>query len=333
MKKPLALAALALALWMVPGAAYERAQAEKTHVMKVATLIPRSSSAVLRAKKWNKRIMDATNGRLKVRVYYGGTAGGESDVIRKMRMGQIDAAAVTTTGLSKFIPEVLVLSAPGLFDNYAQLDAVREELAPQFEKAAAENGFMVLGWGDVGRLRLFSKKPIKHLEDFRHMRPWVWTDSPVMKEFYEVIGATGVPMDILEVYGGLQTGMIDVVFSSAIGALGLQWYTQTDYVSADGSGYVNGAFVLAKKKFDSFPKDVGQALLDISEKYNDATVKELRRADKRAYNRMLERNLKAVEVEDPKKWEQVGKKLRKRLVGRVYTAKLLEKVEGIVAKH
>src|SRR6185436_7235895 len=118
-------------------------------------------------KKYNKRLAELTNDEVQVRVYWGGAAGDEQDVVRKMRSGQIDGSPLGLDVLSQFARECLVLQTPGLFRNYEQVDAVRNELAPQFGDEAYKNGFKTLVWGDVGRLRLFSKKEISSVSDFK----------------------------------------------------------------------------------------------------------------------------------------------------------------------
>jgi TRAP-type C4-dicarboxylate transport system substrate-binding protein len=323
-------------LLFVPGGNRGTAYAEKAQgdILRVAMLVPRSNQWVIEAKKWGKRLKKATGGRLSVRIYWGGAAGDERAVLQKMRKGQIDASAITSTSLSPFVRQAMVLEAPGLFENYRQLDAVLEALGDDFEKEAYKNGFKVLGWGDVGTVRILSKKPIKKItRDMRKMRPWLWTQSAMMKEFYRRIGVTGVPLEIPEVYPGLLTGMVDAVFGSAISALAMRWFTKAPYVTKESSGFITGAFVVARKRWESFPPDVSGALDDLAEKYQKNLVKDLREMDQKAFDRILKRGVTEVHVEDIPEVQKIAKDLTEHFVGRLYSRELLDKVQHICAAH
>lgn len=333
MPSPWFAAALALLLTTIPTASRLQAQDTQKHVLRMAFMVPRSQQVVLEIKKWEKRLQDATGGRLGLQVFFGGVAGDEKDVLRKIRAGQLDGTAVTTAAMSQFVRQVLVMDAPGLFTNYAQVDAVRAALKDDFSTEAYSNGFKVMGWGDFGRIRIFSKDPIRRLSDFRRMRPWVWEEHPIMREFFSVIGVTGVPLGLPEVYGGLQTNMVDTVFASALASLALQWFTKTPNVSAESLGFINAGLVISRAKFESLPQDVQQTLMDMALQYQGQAVDLLRKSDDQTYARLLQRGIKPIVVEDRPEWTRVGKQLRERFVGRLYSRDTLTRTEAIVAQH
>ncbi|MBN1655558.1 MAG: TRAP transporter substrate-binding protein DctP [Deltaproteobacteria bacterium] len=320
----------------IPGGERLTAHAEnsKTDILRVAMLVPRSNVWVIEAKKWSDKLTEATKGRLSVRIYWGGAAGDERAVIQKMREGQIDASAISSTSLSPYVRQVMIMEAPGLFENYKQLDEVLKTLGEDFETEAYKNGFKILGWGDIGTVRILSKQPIKKItRDMRRMRPWLWTQSAMMKEFYRRIGVTGIPLEIPEVYPGLLSGMIDTVFGSAIAALAARWFTKTPYVTKESSGFITGAFVVARKRWDSLEPDVSSALHNLARKYQNDIVKDLRKMDVEAYGRILKRGVTAVHVEDIPEVQKVAKQLTDHFVGRLYSRELLDKVEKICALH
>lgn len=293
-------------------------------------LVPRSNTWVIEAKKWTQRLKEATHNRLSVSIYWGGAAGDERAVIQKMRKGQIDASAISSTSLSPYVRQVMVMEAPGLFENYTQLDKVIEELRDDFDKEAYENGFKVLGWGDVGTVRIFSKRPMRKLiQDMKKTRPWLWTQSLMMKEFYRRLGVAGIPLEIPEVYSGLLTGMVDTVFGSAIVSLAARWFTKTPYVTAQSSGFITGAFVVSKRRWDSLDQDVSSALMDLANKYQRKLVLDLRKMDKKAYEKLLKRGVTAVPVDDVSKLRKIADQLSEHFVGRLYSRDVLDRVKKI----
>ena len=198
----------------VGGSRMSQADADERIVIRYATLAPSGSTFGKILKAWSRSLLKETDGRVELRYYSGGSQGDERDFIRKMRAGQMDAAGITATGLGIIVRPVLVLSSPGLIETYDQLDRVRDKLTPKFQEMFREAGFELLAWADAGQGRIMSTKPILRPSDLRSARPWVWKDDPIFAEFLKVVGANGVRLGVPEVYGALQTKMVDVVPNS-----------------------------------------------------------------------------------------------------------------------
>ncbi len=322
---------LAVLLAAIPGSA--RTAPPQQIVLKVAVQIPRSQEAALEVKKYNDQLAALTNNAVQTRVYWGGAAGDDVDVLRKMRTGQIDGAPLSLELVSRFVRQALVLASPRLFTNYRQVDAARAELTPAMDAEAYQNGFKVMAWGDVGRLRLLSVRPIETLADFRRMRPWLYTQSETLKEFYKAIGATGVPLGIGEVYGGLQTGMIDVVWSSALLAAALSWHSGTKYISERGLGFIHIAFAFRRPSWEALPKNVQDSMTKLSRDRAQENQLEARKTDERTYQKLLQRGHKAVRTKNEAEWYESGRALRNRMIGRVYTKELVAVAEKIAARY
>ncbi|MFW6050594.1 MAG: TRAP transporter substrate-binding protein DctP [Myxococcota bacterium] len=299
--------------------------------MRIATLAPRGSSWMRIFNAWNASLKKETGGKLQLRFYPGGVAGDERDFVRKIRAGQLDGAAVTSTGLGLVVRPVLVLAVPGMFDNYGQLDKARTALESEFDKQFLANDYKLLGWGDVGEARLFSnKQPIRKPSDLKQVRPWAWRDDVIFTEVLKVVGANPVRLGVPEVYPALQTGMVDTVPSSAIAAVSLQWYTRLKYVSKQSTSTIVGATILKKNKYQGLPPDLRAALDKTSEKAHRALRSVIRRDDKRAYRTILQRGLKEIDAEGSRAdWERVGAKVRNNLAGRLYPKSLMKKVQRV----
>lgn len=327
MVRRLLVVSLVLAAALVPGLS-PPATAQERHVLRIATLAPRGTVLVRALEEWDRRARDRSGGRVRIRVYPGGVAGDEALVVRKMRARQLDGAALTTTGLGLISREVLVLSAPGVIIDYEQMDRVRTQLADDFARSFASAGYRLLGWGDAGQTRLFSTRRIVRPSDLRAARPWVWTDNPIMVELMRTAGANGVALGVPEVYPGLQTGMIDTVVSSAIGALALQWFTRLRYVSRQPSGIVAGALVVREDAFSAIPEDVRAWMLEAATQADGPLRRAGRDADRDAWN-VLSRRLTVVDYEPVRaEWEALGRRTRERLAGRLYSRELLRRVEA-----
>lgn len=322
---------LLVAAFALPGTSTPT-KAEEAYTLRIASLVPDGSSWMKILNAWNKTLQEKTDGRLKLRFYPGGSQGDERDFVRKMRVGQLDGGVVTMTGMSLLVPAMNVLVLPGLLDTYAELDRVREKMAPKFEGMFEKEGFKLVGWGDAGKTRLFSVKPIKRPSDIKAMRPWVWKDDPIFVEFYQVIGASAVRLGVPEVYPALQTRMVDVISSSALTAVALQWYTRVKYMTAHNSAIIAGGTMMRKDKYDELPPDIKEVFDSTAARAHELLNKVVRKEDQKAYEVILKKGIQAVEAGDAKgEWDAADKKVRDKLTGRMFSKSLVDEVTAAAA--
>jgi TRAP-type C4-dicarboxylate transport system substrate-binding protein len=284
-------------------------------------------------KAWNRSLKQQTENRVEFRFYSGGSQGDERDFIRKVRAGQMDAAGVSTTGLGMVARPVLVLTAPGMITEYDQLERAREQLSDRFAKLFKDAGFVMMAWGEAGKNRIFSMEKFAKPEDLKSLRPWAWKDDPVFAGYVGAIGANPIRVGANEVYGGLQTRMLDTVPSSALTAVALQWYTRLNYMAKENFGIIVGGSLIKQEKFDELTEHDQKVLLDTSERAARASDALARRDDDRAYASLVKRGITEVETSAHKaEWDAVAKKTRENLTGRVYSKSLLEAVEKAVRR-
>jgi TRAP-type C4-dicarboxylate transport system substrate-binding protein len=249
MKRKLLWSLLAVACALaVPSLA--RVSAAGTTTIRLGILAPAGSTWDKVFRAWNNTLTKETGGAVNFQFFMGGVAGDERDVIRKMKLGQMDAGGLTSIGLAQIARPISVLQMPGVLDDYKQLQLVREKLASDWEGMFAKEGYQLLGWGDAGFARQFAKKPIMKPEDLKSARPWVPRDDAAITELMKTIGANGVPLGIPEVFPALQTGMVDAVTVSAIAAVALQWFRYVQFVSKQAPVAVVGATIIRQEAFN-----------------------------------------------------------------------------------
>ena len=331
--KHLLVAALACAALLVPGGAISKASADGPIVIRYASLAPPSSAFGKILKAWNRTFKKETEGRAELRFYAGGSQGDERDFIRKIRAGQIDAAGITTTGLGMVVRPILVLTAPGLITEMSQLVHVRTELRSRFESMFRDAGFELLTWGDGGKNRLFSSKPFSRPDDLKAGRPWAWKDDPVFAGYLGVIGANPVRVGANEVYGGLQTRMIDTVPCSAVMAVAIQWYTKLNFMTKQNFNIIIGGSIIKREVFEQLTPQDQEVLLDTAERSARAMDKIVMRDDAKAYATLVARGIEEVDLSPyAAEWDAVARQAREQLAGRVYSKSLLAEVEKLAAR-
>ena len=331
--KHLLAVALAVAALFLPGSQVSNAAADGPIVIRYASLAPPSSAFGKILKAWGRTFKKETEGRAELRFYTGGSQGDERDFIRKIRAGQIDSAGITTTGMGMVVRPILVLTAPGLITEMDQLIHVRTELRSRFEEMFRESGFELLTWGDGGKNRLFSVNPFARPSDLKSGRPWAWKDDPVFAGFLGVIGANPVRVGANEVYGGLQTRMIDTVPSSCIMAVAIQWYTKLNYMAKQNFNILIGGSIIKKEVFDRLTPGDQKILLDTAERGARAMDKIVIRDDDKAYRTLVERGIQEVDLSPYQaEWDAVAAKAREQLAGRVYSKSLLAEVTKLASE-
>ena len=302
-------------------------KAEETYTLRIATLAPAGSSWMKIVNAWNKTLQDKTDGRLKIRVYPGGSQGDERDFVRKMRVGQLDAGIMTMTGMSMIVRAMIVLVLPGFLDTYEELDRVRGKMAPQFEAMFEKEGFKLVGWGDAGLNRLFAAKPFRSPSDLKALRPWVWKDELVFVELYDVIGANAVRLGVPEVYPALQTRMIDMISSSALTAVALQWYSQVKYMTGWNSAIIAGGTLMRKDKYDELPPDLKEVFDSTAARAHELINRTIRNDDRKAYDVIVKKGIQVVDAGDAKaEWDAAYAKVRENFTGRLFSKSLVDAV-------
>ena len=302
--------------------------------LRIATLAPANSSAGRIFHLWNKQLKEQTGGRVKLDVYLGGVAGDEGTVLRKIKLGQLDGGGLTTVGLGKVVRPALVLSAPGVITSYAQMNAVQDGLDPMFQKLFAQAGFTLLGFGDAGRVRYFSAtQPIKRPADLKNVRPWAWTDDAVYPALIKHAGANGIALGLPEVVGALQTRMVDAVPTSALAAVGLQWFAVLKYVTERSDAFVVGALIVRNESFNALPPDVQKIVHDTAYA-NQLKIRDtIRKEDDLAFETCKKRGLSVVDVTPyAKEWDDINAKTTEGLTGKIWPKELLAQVRSFASK-
>jgi TRAP-type C4-dicarboxylate transport system substrate-binding protein len=319
--------ALAVLMGSVPGGT-KTATAAETQYLRVACLAPRDSTLATSFLRVDKALRGATSGAWGIRLYAGGTAGDEVDVLRKMKVGQMDASIITTTGLSHIVREVALLDSPGVINNYKQFEAVTTAMREEWEHSFDKSGFKLVAWSEGGQYRWFSKSAIGKPSDLQKVRPWVWPASYILKEIYHIVGANGVPLGVPEVYGALQTGMVDTVITTAAALVALQWHTNLKHMTKAGFGILVNAMVVSNEKWNSIPPDVAKQVLTESRRVTEGERMDWRKGDALAYQNLQKRGYVADDWAPGGKEEyhKMEKQVRDNLVGRLYPAELLARV-------
>lgn len=217
---------------------------------KIATLSPDGSSWMVEMRKGAEEIAKRTDNRVKFKFYPGGVMGDDSAVLRKIRFGQLQGGAFSYGTLNKFYPDIQIFSMLLKFNSLNEVDYVRQKMDPLIVKGLEDNGMVTFGLSEIGFGYLMSKKPINSISDLRRQKVWLLENNDISETALEAFDVSGIPLKLRDVLVALQTGMIDTVAASPVGAIALHWHTQVKYVVDLPLAYIYGALAINKKTFD-----------------------------------------------------------------------------------
>ncbi len=219
-------------------------------VFKIGTLSPEGSVWMEIMREGAESIEKKTEGRVKFKFYPGGVMGSDQAVLRKIRIGQLHGGAVVAGSLSHIFPDICVYALPFTFDSLAEVDYVRQRMDSELTKGLEKHGFVGFGPAEGGFVYLMSKSPVRTVSDLSGLKVWVPENDEISLEAIKSFGVSPIALSLGEVRTGLQTGLIDTIGTSPIGAIALQWHTQLKYLMDVPLLYVYALMVLDKKDFD-----------------------------------------------------------------------------------
>jgi TRAP-type C4-dicarboxylate transport system substrate-binding protein len=302
--------------------------------LKLAIVAPEGSTWAKVMDEWNRELIKRTNGNVKIKIYAGGVLGDEKDVIRKMQIGQVHIGGFTGLGLGIVNPQVRVLELPMLFNTYEEADYVTSKIQPKLEAGFEKKGFVLLGWAETGFVNIFSNRPIGKREDMDGMKMWMWEGDPLVKEMYDRFGIVPIPLALTDVLTSLSTNLIDAVYAPPLGAIALQWFTKTKYMTDLKLADSTGGILITKQAFSSLSPSDQNVLKETARKYAKILVDRTRQDNDKSYDTLARAGIKTVKVsqEEIDRIRDTSMEVWKGLAGRLYTQELLNETIAAVSE-
>ncbi|MCH9650108.1 MAG: TRAP transporter substrate-binding protein DctP [Deltaproteobacteria bacterium] len=269
---------------------------EAAVTIKLATLAPDGSIWDQAVEEMGADWKEATEGRVALKIYPGGIAGDEPDVIRKMRIGQLHAAVLTVNGLAEIDDGFNVFNIPFFFESYDELFHVTGALAPLLKQRLEKKGYVFLGWGHAGWIHLFSKEPIATLAEMKTTKFFLSAGDARSVQWWKDNGYRPVPLSTTDILSGLQTGMIEALPSPPLAALMLQWYRNAPNMLDLGFAPLVGATVVQSRVWKKVSERDRKQLEAAALRLEDHLKKEVPKQDQSSITEMEKRGLKVSRV-------------------------------------
>ena len=298
-------------------------------LLRLGTLAPKNSLYHRQLLEVGDAWRTAQGAGAKYVVFPDGSQGGETELARRMRIGQLQGALLSVVGLHEIEPSISALQAmPLLFKSWEEVDYVREKMRPAMEKKFFDKGFVVLAWGDAGWVRFFSKDPAFRPDDYKKMKFFAWGGEADQQEIMKSLGYTPVPLETSDILPSVQTGMINVVPSTPYFALASQIYTMAPNMLEINWAPIVGALVVTKKAWDDMSPATQEVVRAAGEKAGAQIRSKARLEVEEAVDAMKKRGLTVnrPNSEQMREWNELADKLYPRIRGTLVPAETFDEV-------
>ena len=275
-------------------------------IVKMATLAPEGTNWHGMLVEIGQQWKEITNGKVQLRIYPGGVLGDERDMVRKMRIGQIHAAAMTAEGLSEIVDDFSAYFVPFVYDSPEDIKAVTEYMLPSFDKKLESNGFKLLYLGELTWVYWFSKEPIYTPSDLKNKKFFTWAGNFVWEQIWKEAGYNPVALASTDILSSLQTGLINSIPMPPIYALAQQTFSLANHMTDLKYGVLIAGVVIDGKTWKRIPEKYHDSLKNIVNIMMDKYSVSNRKAELDAIEAMKQYglNIHKPSLEQQKLWEE-----------------------------
>lgn len=263
-------------------------------VVKMATLVPAGSGWNRSLQEMGQKWQQISGGKVVLKLYAGGVAGDDADVVRKIRLGTLNAGLLATTGLAAIDRSVLALQIPMLYADYDEVDWVLDKMTPGLDAQFDAKGFVVLAWVDGGWAHFFTKTPARTPDELKSAKLFTWAGDDKYTELWKGVGFNAIPLPATEISTALQTGLVNALCTTPQVAAVMQWYNNAKNMTDVNWALLLGAIVIDKSAWEKIPADVRPAILAVTRETGRLLSKQTRAEEIESIEAMKKRGLNVV---------------------------------------
>lgn len=305
--------------------------------IRLGTLVPRGSSYYRQLQSMGEEWRKASSGSLSLTIYPDGSQGGDAEMVRRIRQGQLHAGLLTAVGLSQIEPAVGGMqNIPLMFRDLDDVDYINDKMHVMLEDKLAAKGFVVLFWADAGWVRIFSKKPVLDPEDLVPQKVFCWSGEREQFSLMQSLGLRPVSLETNDILPGLRTGLIDAVPMPPFVALAAQVDTSAQHMLELNYAPLIGAAVVKKDVWDKIPAVLQQEMIKASRSAGNAIKIEGRKEAVESVKAMQQRGLSVHKPSQAniRAWEDLLKKTYPKIRGTMVPEDVFDEVRRLLEeKH
>jgi TRAP-type C4-dicarboxylate transport system substrate-binding protein len=301
--------------------------------LRIATQAPEGTVWMDALVDIQREVDRGTKGRVAFQFFPNGSQGDEKAVIERMQVGLLHGGLFTGIGLGEILPKIRILELPFVYRNKAEIDAVKVALEEEFRAGFEERGFVFLGWAEVGWAYIFSKVEARNLAELRQRKIWVWQGDPLAERTFQTFGLSGTPLPLTDVLTSLETGMIDSVYNSPYGLVGLQWHRNVKFMSRMTVGHGTGALLVSKSEWEKIPPPARAGIAQTARRRLDTLLAEVEQKNEQTVTELQQSGTTVIPIPEDEmpQYIQLGEQVADQMAASgLFEKALLERVRGIL---
>ena len=245
--------------------------------IRLGTIAPAGTYWHQLLQETNQEWRRLSNGKVSLTIYPGGVQGDERDMLRKVRLNQLQAVGLSGVGLGAADPSVLGLLLPMLADSYPEYDYILAGVRPKLEEALNRAGFVVLQWSDAGWVHFFTKRPARTLAEVKRLKLFTNAGDPTTENLLKTFGFNPIPISANELLPQLQTGLIDAFDVPPLFALSNQSFALAKNMLDIKWSPLPAATVISRRAWETLPADLRPQLLEAARSIGDKSQAKIRK--------------------------------------------------------
>jgi TRAP-type C4-dicarboxylate transport system substrate-binding protein len=300
---------------------------------KIATVAPEGTQWMQEIRAAAADVKSRTQGRVVVKLYGGGVMGNEKQVLRKMRIGQLQGGAFTAGGLAEKYPDIVIYGLPLEFESPDEVAYVRKRMDDKLARGLEQAGFVSFGIAGGGFARIFANKPVVTNADMRGLKIWIPEGDRISAASMEALNLAPVSLPVTDVLTGLQTGLLDVVAAPPVGVIALQWHTRVKYMTSEPLMYTMGLMAVDATAFGKLDAADQTAFRDAMTRVYQKLDQQSEHDDQEARKAIQASGIKVVDAspEAVRSWREAMTVVNRKLGEEgMFTPGLLAEVQGYV---
>ncbi len=267
-----------------------------------------------------------------MRIYPNGVVGGERDTIRKMRVGQIQASAMSSIGLAELTDQIQAFTLPMGFKNYEEIDRVKNAMFGDISDGLSQSGFKLLFLVDIGWVYWFSTDEISVPQDLKDAKIYTTGGDYVTVELFKKFGFNAIPVSETDILTSLQTGMINSMQTVPILSLSSGWSALMPNMLDLKWGAFVGAVIVDERVWKRIKPEHQKIMMDIAQDIGKKYQKSGREMEKKAIDVMKQygMNVKTPSVEEIEIWNDFKEEITPDVIDTFLSTEIYEKVTSAI---
>ncbi|MDR1985671.1 MAG: TRAP transporter substrate-binding protein DctP [Treponema sp.] len=309
--------------------------AQRKVTIKLASMVPENTPWGAALNRMSQEWAAVSKGEVELRVYHNGVAGGEADVLRKLKLNQIQGVVLTSAGLNLIDSEIMTLSAPFLIRNDSELNRVLRDLKPVLEEKINKQGFFTLAWAKSGWVKIFSRREVFLPQDLKRQKLATSPETPEISQAFKVMGYQMVPVMMNDLLVSLNSGMIDAVYQSPALVGGMQLFGIAKNMASINIAPFMGGIILNQRAWSRIPEAYKPGLIEVSRRIAEDISDSITELETNVIKTMTSYGLKVNQIspEQEQAWYADVEGAMPALLGSTFNRDLYLKINSILQQY